>query len=56
MGRNTVEGWSSSVNRLHRSFCLLRAEYDAVLVGTHNESQVDRWPLIGALCRELRSA
>ena len=28
--------------------------YDAVLVGTHNQSQVDRWPLVGALCRELR--
>jgi D-alanyl-D-alanine carboxypeptidase len=25
----------------------------AVLVGTHNQSQVDRWPLVGALCREL---
>jgi hypothetical protein len=24
-----------------------------VLVGTHNQSQVDRWPLVGALCREL---
>jgi D-alanyl-D-alanine carboxypeptidase len=30
--------------------------YDAVLLGTHNQSQVDRWPLVGALCRELRDA
>jgi len=27
-----------------------------VLIGTHNQSQVDRWPLVGALCRELRKA
>src|SRR5438552_2150108 len=26
---------------------------DAVLVGTHNQSQVDRWPLVGTLCRVL---
>jgi D-alanyl-D-alanine carboxypeptidase len=26
---------------------------DAVLVGTHNDSDVDRWPLVTALCREL---
>jgi hypothetical protein len=31
-------------------------DQDAVLVGTHNQSQVDRWPLVGAFCRELRSA
>src|SRR5437763_4240960 len=30
--------------------------YDAVLVGTHNDSEVDRWPLVAALCRELREA
>jgi D-alanyl-D-alanine carboxypeptidase len=28
--------------------------YDAVLVGTHNASEVNRWPLVAALCRELR--
>jgi hypothetical protein len=27
-----------------------------VLAGTHNDSQVDRWPLVAALCRELRQA
>jgi hypothetical protein len=30
--------------------------YDAVLAGTHNASEVDRWPLVAALCRELRQA
>jgi hypothetical protein len=30
--------------------------YDAVLTGTHNASHVDRWPLVAALCRELRQA
>ena len=30
--------------------------YDAVLVGTHNASEVDRWPLVAAICRELRDA
>jgi D-alanyl-D-alanine carboxypeptidase len=29
---------------------------DAVLVGTHNDSDVDRWPLVTALCRELGDA
>jgi hypothetical protein len=28
--------------------------YDAVLVGTHSHSQVDRWPLVAALCQQLR--
>ena len=31
-------------------------DYDAVLAGTHNASQVDRWPLVAALCRGLRAA
>ena len=30
--------------------------HDAVLVGTHNASHVDRWPLVAALCQELRDA
>ena len=34
----------------------MRRAYDAVLVGTHNDSQVDRWPLVAALCRELGDA
>jgi hypothetical protein len=29
---------------------------NAVLVGTHNASHVDRWPLVAALCRDLRDA
>jgi hypothetical protein len=35
------------------AFAFYAPEYDAVLVGTHNQSQVDRWPLVGALCREI---
>jgi D-alanyl-D-alanine carboxypeptidase len=38
------------------AFAFHAPEYDAVLVGTHNDSQVDRWPLVAALCRELREA
>ncbi len=38
------------------AFAFHAPEQDAVLVGTHNQSQVDRWPLVGALCRELRKA
>jgi D-alanyl-D-alanine carboxypeptidase len=36
------------------AFAFHAPEHDAVLVGTHNDSQVDRWPLVAALCRELR--
>ena len=38
------------------AFAFRSPEYDAVLVGTLNASQVDRWPLVAALCRELREA
>ena len=38
------------------TFAFHAPEYDAVLVGTHNDSNVDRWPLVTALCRELRAA
>ena len=38
------------------AFAFYAPEHDAVLVGSHNQSQVDRWPLVGALCRELRQA
>jgi hypothetical protein len=38
------------------AFAFHAPEHDAVLVGTHNQSQVDRWPLVSALCRELRQA
>ena len=35
------------------AFAFYAPQHDAVLVGTHNESEVDRWPLVAALCREL---
>lgn len=38
------------------AFAFHAPEQDAVLVGTHNQSEVDRWPLVGTLCRELRTA
>jgi D-alanyl-D-alanine carboxypeptidase len=55
IGRNIVEG----VELLGHTgfigaFAFHAPEYDAVLVGTHNASEVDRWPLVAALCRELR--
>jgi hypothetical protein len=37
------------------AFAFYAPDYDAVLVGTHNASHVDRWPLVAALCRELRA-
>ena len=57
MGTNTVEG----VELLGHTgfigaFAFHAPRYDAVLAGTHNASQVDRWPLVAALCRELREA
>jgi D-alanyl-D-alanine carboxypeptidase len=57
MGANVVEG----VELLGHTgfigaFAFRAPEYDAVLVGTHNASEVDRWPLVAALCRELRDA
>ncbi|MFL5835058.1 MAG: serine hydrolase domain-containing protein [Solirubrobacteraceae bacterium] len=36
------------------AFAFHAPAYDAVLVGTHNASEVDRWPLVATLCRELR--
>jgi CubicO group peptidase (beta-lactamase class C family) len=56
-GTNTVEG----VELLGHTgfigaFAFHAPEYDAVLAGTHNASHVDRWPLVAALCRELREA
>jgi hypothetical protein len=55
MGTNTVEG----VELLGHTgfigaFAFHAPRYDAALTGTHNASQVDRWPLVAALCRELR--
>jgi CubicO group peptidase (beta-lactamase class C family) len=36
------------------AFAFYAPEFDAVIVGTHSASQVDRWPLVAALCREVR--
>ena len=57
MGLNIIE----SVELLGHTgfigaFAFHAPEYDAVLVGTHNASHVDRWPLVAALCRELRAS
>jgi D-alanyl-D-alanine carboxypeptidase len=57
MGTNMVEG----VELLGHTgfigaFAFHAPGYDTVLAGTHNASQVDRWPLVAALCRELREA
>ena len=38
------------------AFAFYAPHYDAVLVGTHNASEVDRRPLLAALCRVLRDA
>ena len=38
------------------AFAFHAPQQDAVVVGTHNQSEVDRWPLVEALCRELRRA
>jgi hypothetical protein len=56
MGLNVVE----SVELLGHTgfvgaFAFHAPEYDAVLVGTYNAPHVDRWPLVAALCRELRA-
>lgn len=37
------------------AFAFHAPAYEAVLVGTHSQSHVDRWPLVATLCRELRS-
>jgi D-alanyl-D-alanine carboxypeptidase len=37
------------------AFAFHAPAYDAVLVGTHNASEVDRWPLVAAICRALRA-
>jgi D-alanyl-D-alanine carboxypeptidase len=55
MGSNMVEG----VELLGHTgfigaFAFYAPECDSILVGTHNASHVDRWPLVAALCRELR--
>jgi D-alanyl-D-alanine carboxypeptidase len=55
IGENTIEG----VELLGHTgfigaFAFYAPAYDGVLVGTHNASEVDRWPFVAALCRELR--
>jgi D-alanyl-D-alanine carboxypeptidase len=57
VGRNVVErvellGHTGFIG----AFAFQAPEFAAVLVGTHNASEVDRWPLVAALCRELRGA
>jgi CubicO group peptidase (beta-lactamase class C family) len=38
------------------AFAFYAPHQDGVLVGTHNDSKVDRWPLVTALCQELADA
>ena len=55
MGTNTVEGVELIGHTgFIGAFAFHAPRYDAALTGTHNASQVDRWPLVAALCRELR--
>jgi D-alanyl-D-alanine carboxypeptidase len=55
MGSNTVEGMELLGHTgFIGAFAFYAPECDAVLVGTHNASHVDRWPLVAALCREVR--
>jgi D-alanyl-D-alanine carboxypeptidase len=57
MGRITVEGVQLIGHTgFIGAFAFHAPMYDAMLVGTHNASQVDRGPLVAALCRELRAA
>jgi D-alanyl-D-alanine carboxypeptidase len=55
-GRNVIEGVELIGHTgFIGAFAFHAPEYDAALVGTHNASEVDRWPLVAALCRGLRS-
>ena len=57
MGTNPVEGVELLGHTgFTGAFAFYAPGYDAVLAGTQNASQVDRWPLVAALCRELREA
>ena len=57
IGRNVVEGIELLGHTgFIGAFAFYACDYDAVLVGTHNASGVDRWPLVAALCRELHEA
>jgi D-alanyl-D-alanine carboxypeptidase len=57
IGADTVEGVELIGHTgFIGAFAFYAPHYDAVLVGTHNDSAVDRRPLLAALCRELRDA
>jgi D-alanyl-D-alanine carboxypeptidase len=57
LGADTVEGVELIGHTgFIGAFAFHAPHYDAVLVGTHNDSEVDRRPLLAALCRELRDA
>jgi len=57
MGSSTVEGAELLGHTgFIGAFAFYTPLYDAVLAGTHNDSHVDRWPLVAALCRELPRA
>jgi D-alanyl-D-alanine carboxypeptidase len=54
-GLNTIEGVELVGHTgFIGAFAFYAPAFDAVLAGTHNASHVDRWPLVAALCRELR--
>ena len=57
IGANTIEGVEVIGHTgFIGAFAFYAPEYDAVLAGTVNASEVDRWPLVAALCREVREA
>ena len=57
MGANSVEGIELLGHTgFVGAFAFYAPEHDAVLVGTHNESEVDRRPLVAAMCRALNEA
>jgi D-alanyl-D-alanine carboxypeptidase len=55
IGSDTVEGIQLVGHTgFIGAFAFYAPEYNAVLVGTHNASEVDRRPLVAALCSALR--
>jgi CubicO group peptidase (beta-lactamase class C family) len=57
MGRAVVEGVELVGHTgFIGAFAFHAPAEDAAIVRTHNRSQVDRWPLVGALCKELRAS
>jgi D-alanyl-D-alanine carboxypeptidase len=54
IGADTVEGVELIGHTgFIGAFAFYASSHDAVLVGTHNASEVDRRPLVAAMCREL---